>query len=103
MAMNDISAQSAANPCDSVDGSPLDPYVDLVVRWIAGIEGGAPAGGLSLSIATTFDWPAPFAEVVLAGVNGRRLLRPIEMSNRPLRLVLSRRGETWLDARIKPN
>ena len=101
--MSDTSTQRTAKPSEAVKGSPLDPYVDLVVHWIAGMDGGAPAGGLSLLIATTFDWPAPFAEVILAGVNGRRLLRPNQMSNRPLRLMLSRRGEAWLEEHARPS
>jgi len=99
--MSERSNQSDACALHAIEESPLDPYVDLVVRWIAAMQGGAPSNGLSSSIAATFGWPAPFAEVILAGVNGRRLLRPNQMSNRPLRLMLSRRGETWLDEHAK--
>jgi len=80
-----------------VDLSPLDPYVDLVVHWIAESSGGVAANGLSSAIALQFDWPAPFAEAILVSVNGRRLLKSNQMSNRQLRFMLSRRGQAWLD------
>ena len=90
-----IQHESRANP--GVDRSPLDPFVDRVVRWIAESPGGVPVNGLASAIATNFDWPFPFAEAILVSVNGRRLLQPNQMSSRPLYLVLSRRGVAWLE------
>ncbi len=95
--MSDESIQRESGASPGIDLSPLDPYVDRVVRWIGESPGGVPANGLAAAIAMKFDWPAPFAEAILVGVNGRRLLRPNTMSNRPLRFLLSRRGTAWLE------
>jgi hypothetical protein len=94
--MSDDSIQQET-PSGGHDLSPLDPYVDRVVRWFAANKGGMPANGLAAAIAAQFDWPLAFAEAILVSVNGRRLLRPNQMSNRPSRLMLSRRGLAWLD------
>lgn len=95
-----IHRESTVDP--GVKLSPLDPFVDQVVCWIAASPGGVAANGLAAAIAGNFDWPLPFAEAILIGVNGRRLLRPNRMSSHPLRLMLSRRGLAWLDERSEP-
>lgn len=101
--MRNDATQSESHVGAGHDLSPLDPYVDRVVRWFAVNKGGLPANGLAAAIAAEFNWPAPFAEAILVSVNGRRLLRPNRMSSRPSRLMLSRRGLAWLDERSEPN
>ena len=101
--MSDAAIQSEPQADSGHDLSPLDPYVDRVVRWIASNKGGMPANGLAAAIAVEFDWPPPFAEAILVSVNGRRLLRPNHMSSRPSRLMLSRRGLAWLNERSEPS
>jgi hypothetical protein len=101
--MSDDAVQQESQTGAGHDLSPLDPYVDRVVRWFAATKGGMPANGLAAAIAAQFDWPVPFAEAILVSVNGRRLLRPNRMSSRPSRLMLSRRGLAWLDERSESN
>lgn len=76
--------------------SPLDPYVDRLVRWVAERPDGVPAVGLAASVARDLDWPAPFAEAILASVRARRLLRIHRAGARALRLVPSPRAQRWL-------
>ncbi len=95
--MRDEPVQHDSQSSRDVEASPLDPFVDRVVGWIAEVPGGVPANGLSAAIAGQFEWPLAFAEAILVSVNGRRLLRPNHMSNRPFRLMLSPRGHERLE------
>jgi hypothetical protein len=79
--------------------SPLDPFVEQVLRWIAESPEGVPAVGLSAAVARELDWPPPFADAILASVKARRILRVQRGGTRSLRLGLSRRGEAWLEER----
>jgi hypothetical protein len=101
--MSDNAVQQESPIEGGHDLSTLDPYVDRVVCWFAANKGGMPANGLAAAIAAQFDWPVPFAEAILVSVNGRRLLRPNQMSSRPARLMLSRRGLAWLDEHSDSN
>ena len=89
----------APNPSTRSGGelSPLDPFISLVVRWIGESPAGVAANGLANAISSNFGWPQPFAEAIVTGLRGRRLLKPNFMSSRPVRLMLSPLGQTWLD------
>jgi hypothetical protein len=89
-------ATSARNAGAPTPRSPLDPYVEQVVRWVGQTPSGVSSIGIGAAIAAAMDWPPPFAEAILASVRARKLLRVHRAGTRSVRLGLSRRGEAWL-------
>lgn len=83
------------------DRSPLDSYVEQVLRLVEASASGVPTVGLPAAIAQELEWPVPFAEAVLASVKARRLLRVNRMGARSIKLTLSQRGASWLDERAR--
>jgi hypothetical protein len=78
--------------------APLDPYVILLLRWVASHEQRLNPNTLAKQASIALDWPLPFAEAIVTATRARRLLSMLEVTARGgYGIGLTSRGRAWLD------
>ncbi len=78
--------------------APLDPYVTILLRWIADQERGVNPNTIAKLSANALNWPLPFAEAVVTAARARRVLTLFQATTRGgYRATLSTRGQEWLE------
>jgi hypothetical protein len=81
--------------------SPLDPYLEPLLRWIAKHDSGFNPSRSVKDAATRFDWPAPFVEVLFTAARVRGLLEPFYLAGNRGKISwrISNRGASWAASR----
>ena len=80
--------------------SPLDPFLLVLLRFVADRPNGLSQHGAAATVAEAMDAPVPFVEALFASARSRGLATLQPGGGRGSKVVwrISPRGRAWLDA-----